>query len=366
LFQGLRTGAPPIRKGYTINLPFVTTWNTENAGSATKTIVIPCTGSGYDAFVDWGDGSAPQHIVGSPGNVTYVYATTGIKTISIRGLFPRIYFNNAGDKLKLLSVLQWGTNAWTSMNYAFSGCLNLTIPAIDAPNLSVATDLTSMLAGTGGFGNADLSKWDVSHITNMKYLFYSNTAVFTDGKLDNWDVRNVQNFEHTFYSCYLFNGNIGNWNTISATNMGYMFAQCHTFNRDISRWNTGNVTSMTWMFYSCYALTNTLNIWKWNVSKVTDLSYLFYVTFPINPDLSAWDIRNVTTMANLFYADPTYNKLTTANYDAMLIAWSALAVKTGVHLDVAPTKYSAGAAATARGVLTGAPNNWVITDGGQV
>src|SRR5665647_3457454 len=100
ILQGLRTGTPSIRKGYVINLPFVTTWNTENAGSATKTIVIPCTGTGYDAFINWGDGTATQHIAGSPGNVTYVYATTGIKTISISGIFPRIYFNNAGDKAK--------------------------------------------------------------------------------------------------------------------------------------------------------------------------------------------------------------------------------------------------------------------------
>lgn len=29
-------------------------------------------------------------------------------------------------------------------------------------------------------------------------------------------------------------------------------------------------------------------------------------------------------------------------------------------------KYSSGAATTARGILTSAPNNWSITDGGQI
>ena len=33
--------------------------------------------------------------------------------------FPRIYFNNGGDRQKLLTIEQWGTGKWTSMNSAF-------------------------------------------------------------------------------------------------------------------------------------------------------------------------------------------------------------------------------------------------------
>ena len=38
--------------------PFVTSWNTENAGSATKTIVLPLSSAGtYNFWVHWGDGT---------------------------------------------------------------------------------------------------------------------------------------------------------------------------------------------------------------------------------------------------------------------------------------------------------------------
>jgi hypothetical protein len=47
-------------------------------------------------------------------------------TVSGTG-FPRIYFNNGGDKDKLLTVAQWGAGQWTSMYRAFEGCNNLAI-----------------------------------------------------------------------------------------------------------------------------------------------------------------------------------------------------------------------------------------------
>jgi len=61
------------------------------------------------------------------GNVTHNFGVAGTYTIRIRGTFPRIFFNNGGDRQKLLDVQQWGALAWTSMNNAFLGCSNLNI-----------------------------------------------------------------------------------------------------------------------------------------------------------------------------------------------------------------------------------------------
>ena len=55
----------------------------------------------------------------------------------------------------------------------------------------------------------------------------------------------------------------------------------------------------------------------------------------------------------------------TTNYNGVLISWSAQTLQPNVSFAANLTQYSAGAAATARGVLTGAPNNWTITDAGQ-
>jgi hypothetical protein len=56
--------------------------------------------------------------------------------------------------------------------------------------------------------------------------------------------------------------------------------------------------------------------------------------------------------------------LSTANYDALLIAWSAADVPDGIPFDGGESRYSAGAAATARQSLID-NHDWDIIDGGQ-
>ncbi len=95
---------------------FITTWETT---SASESITIPTLGSEtYSYDVDWGDGSTST---GETANATHQYATAGTYTVKISGTFPRIYFNNSGDKLKIKTIEQWGTVAWTSMEKVFLG-----------------------------------------------------------------------------------------------------------------------------------------------------------------------------------------------------------------------------------------------------
>ena len=85
---------------------------------------IPTIGGGYNYTVDWGDGFVNT---GVTGNITHTYSTQGIKIIKITGVFPRFYFANSGDKLKLLSIINWGNITYSTVqNYAFWGCTNLT------------------------------------------------------------------------------------------------------------------------------------------------------------------------------------------------------------------------------------------------
>ena len=56
--------------------------------------------------------------------------------------------------------------------------------------------------------------------------------------------------------------------------------------------------------------------------------------------------------------------LSEANYQALLVGWSAQTLQSGVVFSGGNSSYSGDTAIAAKGVLTNAPNNWVITDGG--
>ncbi|QAA80457.1 BspA family leucine-rich repeat surface protein [Aequorivita sp. H23M31] len=145
---------------------FVTTWKTTMPN---ETITIPTTGSGYNYSVDWGDGNSDA---GKTGNASHIYATPGIYTVSISGNFPRIYFNNGGDRLKIRSIEQWGNIQWSSMNSAFAGAENLVSHATDMPDLSMVNDMYGMFAYCRKFnGDANFGNWNVSTVTNMEAMF---------------------------------------------------------------------------------------------------------------------------------------------------------------------------------------------------
>ena len=202
---------------------FTTEWETENAGSATKTIVIPTAGAGYNCLIDWGDGNK-EIVTGTPGNITHVYATAGTKTVKIRGAFPRIGFNNGGDKLKITKIVNWGTGAWSSMQNAFYGCANLTGTYTDIP--------------------------DTSAVTNMTYMFI-DCLVFNSAV--GFDTSQVTDMEAMFFGCSAFNQPVP-FDTSSVTNMRFMFLSCLVFNQSLAAWDIQLVTNMTDMFNGANAL----------------------------------------------------------------------------------------------------------------
>ncbi|MDF1866454.1 MAG: BspA family leucine-rich repeat surface protein [Saprospiraceae bacterium] len=383
---------------------FVTTWKTDNAGTSNSTsITIPTTGGGYSYDVDW-DGDGFWEDFGVTGSITHDYGTAGTYTVRIRGDFPRIFFNNGGDKDKILSIDQWGNINWTSMEDAFHGASNLTYNATDAPDLSGVTSLHSMFERASIF-NGNLNNWDVSNITDLSFMF-RYASVF-NGAISNWNVSNVNTTLSMFHHAYAFDQNISAWDVSSVTNMRYMFGQT-PFNQDISGWNVSNVTDMSSMFN--YASAFNQNIGDWNVSNVTNMARmfdsasnfngdirnwerttptpstvgnvtnmraLFYAT-DFNFDISHWDVSKVTNMEYMFTNTPfnfdiggwdvsqviimrymlNNSGLDLTNYDNTLIGWASQTVNSGVILGANNLDYCNGQSARNDLITT---NSWVIT-----
>ena len=237
---------------------FVFTADTTIAGSSgVGLLTLPAAGV-WNCKIDWGDGTSDSSVTTS---ITHDYTATsgaGVYTVRISGTVVSFGFNNAGDKLKMKNISNWGIYELRNSG-SFYGCTNLTCSATD--KASVGT---------------------------------------TD-------------FRNHFRACIVFNGAIGNWDTGSFVRMDRMFQSANAFDQ-----NLGN-----------------------------------------------WTIKACANFNAAFFKDS--GAFSTASLDGIYIGWAAQAtnIPIGSTVDFQTSKYSAGAAATARAVLTSAPYNWTITDGGQ-
>ncbi|MEE4193911.1 MAG: BspA family leucine-rich repeat surface protein [Anaerolineae bacterium] len=299
---------------------FIITVNTANfGGSSSIEFIVPTIGEGYDFNVDC-DNNGTDEIVGATSSYTCSYGVPGIYTVRISSNdpsgngYPRVYFGFiSSDVLKLLTIEQWGSTTWSSMEKAFIGAENLTINATDAPDLSAATSTAQMFEGAASL-NQDISDWDVSNITDMSRMFYDATAF--NQPLNDWNVSSVTDMSEMFYGAEAFNQPLFNWNTVNVTNMSSMFEGATSFNTGLSAWNTGNVTDMSRMFYGASAFNGALN--GWDVSSVTNMNEMFRGVTAFNQPLNGWNTGSVTTMRNMFTG--------AVNFDQPLDNWDTSAV----------------------------------------
>jgi surface protein len=361
-----------------VNLDFVSTWDTTQAGSASNTVVLPLLVAGtYSGTIDWGDATTSAL---SYANRTHVYATTGVKTITITGTISGWQFNNSGDRRKITDVSNWGTLNITTIS-AFYGCSNLNVSALDAPTLST-TSMYRMFRECSLLTVSNINSWDVSSVTDMSQVFMSCSNF--NQNIGGWDVSNVTDMSQMFSGATSFNQDIGSWDVSNVTNMGNMFSSGATsFNQDIGSWDVSNVTNMDGMFYNAISFNQNISSWvvsnvtvmrqmfrnaisfnqnisSWNVSSVTNMREMLRDT-PFDQNIGSWDINQVTDFLNFMFGVT----LSTVNYDALLIAWDAQgAMAYSGTVNFGGSKYtSSGAADVARTSLI---SKWGgITDGGQ-
>jgi surface protein len=296
--------------------PFITTWKTDNPGSSNSTsITIPTTGTGYNYDVDWNNDGIFDDL-NVTGSITHDYGTAGTYQVAIRGYFPRIYFEGLGDRLKILSIDQWGDIAWTSMEESFYGCENLDYNATDVPDLSGVFSLKSMFSECTNF-NGNIGSWDLNNITTMDYMF--SLAQSFNQDISNWDVSNVTTFELVFEGATSFNQNISSWDVNNATSLYGMFRNATAFNQDISNWDVGNVINIGEMFEGAIAFNNDIS--NWDVSNVISMGLMFRFATSFNQNLGNWNLSSnmdMYSLENMF----DNSGMDCNNYSATLIGWS--------------------------------------------
>ena len=143
---------------------------------------------------------------------------------------------------------------------------------IDVSKITDMSELFDKINQNIEISNIDISRWDVSNVTNMRYMFFGCSKFNCD--LSSWDVSKVKDLSSMFYECKNFNCDLSNWDVSNVNNMNFMFYSCENFNCDLSSWDVSNVKNMICMFKFCKNFTGE-GLENWNISNVTHMNDIF-------------------------------------------------------------------------------------------
>ena len=246
----------------------------------------------------------------------------------------RIIFAMGGNNISNPIFIDWGDGSVT--NYGIGGT-NLQITHY------YSTPGPYLIKVTGGINTVGRSAGQsLTSITHVLSLPSATNLIFSfRASVNNIQViaslpPRVTNLTGTFQSATLFNYNLSHWNTSNVTIFSNTFNGCSSLNQPFNSWNTSSCQNFSSMFNGCSSL---------------------------NQDFSSWNFSSCTNLSS-FMTGVTLN---TAHYDALLILWNTykndwFSSGSNMSPNMGSSKYSAGAAATARASLV--TKGWSITDGG--
>lgn len=316
----------------------INTNNISTGSTAANQFALPTSSGGtYNFNVDWGDGTNNNIITWNDPLITHTYSAAGTYTIKITGQFRRIYFNNTGDRLKILEVNSWGVLEIGAGVNSFQGCANLNLSFVtDVLDLTTSTTMYNLFAFCSSITTINnISLWNTSTITDMFGCFLGAT-LFNDN-VNSWNVQNVTSFYAMFQGAINFNQPLSNWNTSACISFRQMFFGATAFNQSIGNFNVSNSSSFYQMFNNATAFNNggssNINNWifsttsnisfelmftgatvfnqpigNWNTNKVTTMANAFQNTTAFNQSLNTWDVSNVTNMSYMFNGTAAYNQ----------------------------------------------------------
>lgn len=238
------------------------------------------------------------------------------------------------------------------INAAFAGSFNYNVETSDGQSFTNQTgNLTITFPSDGNY--------DVSITGDFPAIRFNNLGdklKLLDIK--SWGIIAWGSFSSAFRGCNNMTSTATDTPDLSnVTDMGRIFLAT-SFNSPVINWDVSNITTFIGAFV---AAPFNQDVSSWDTSNVTDMNNMFEIAIDFDQDVSSWDINQVTTFGTNFMRNVT---LSTANYDALLIAWDAQgSMSFSGTVNFGFSKYtSGGAAETARTSLI---SKWgAIIDGG--
>jgi hypothetical protein len=209
----------------TVDNRFIITVKSDNAGtSGANQFTIPTTSGGYLYDIETSDGYTATGIT---GNHTITFPSgAGTYDVFISGDFPIIYFNNGGDKLKLLEVKNWGFYGNASVNYQnqFYGCLNLVITDSNPTNYTSLVGLINAYRDCQSVTSLKLNVTPLNPIVgySLSSAFRGMTSLIAFPNIDT-------EFANSFFAVCLGNTSMTSLtllNTTKSTSFRFAFSGC--------------------------------------------------------------------------------------------------------------------------------------------
>ena len=180
---------------------------------------------------------------------------------SVRAAYPfQTKEELLGDILECLTAVPSGRGCCAAGHCSNAG--NVEMPDWDVSRITDMRDLffagdslSTTHGENGGVAfdefNVDISRWDVSSVVNMYYMF-RGAAAFNQ-PLDAWDVSSVTDMSGVFWGASAFNQPLSSWNVVSVMSMDQMFNDAASFDHDITGWSTPSLASSLAMFHGATA-----------------------------------------------------------------------------------------------------------------
>ena len=104
-------------------------------------------------------------------------------------------------------------------------------------------------------------------LTGMYGMFFGAASV--NGDISKWDVSRVTDMGRLFASAVLFNCDLSHWDVSNVKDMVGMFRYAKSFDADLSKWDVSSVKNMNEMFFGASAFTQQLCTIAWVHSQAS-------------------------------------------------------------------------------------------------
>ena len=228
-----------------------------------------------------------------------------------------------GTKFSDSAILSdWDVSSATSMYRMFYNSTLINTDGLADWDVSHVTNMTQMFSGVNGLTSlAGLSKWNMSNVQTMSGMF---SGGFVTGKIVDltgleyklveeegkepyyaWDLSNVTAIDNLFYSQESLQ-NVDamlDWKIPKVRSMEAMFSECTSLT-DLSglrKLDVGQVTSMKTLFAKTTALRDLTPLQNWDTKNVNDMTSLFSSSGVLDlTPIRGWNVGKLTNIYNAF------------------------------------------------------------------